>query len=83
MLTLKAVARLKAADVVLFDDLSSGPILTHVRADADLVAVGKRAGRASPRQSDISRLLVDHAARGVRIVRLKSGDPGIFGRLDS
>ena len=82
LLTLKAVARLKAADVVLFDDLSSGPILSHVRPGAELVAVGKRAGRISPRQSEVSRLLVDHAATGARVVRLKSGDPGIFGRLE-
>ncbi|MGM3253262.1 SAM-dependent methyltransferase, partial [Escherichia coli] len=46
LLTLKAVARLQAADAVLFDDLSSGPILAHVRTGADLVSVGKRAGRA-------------------------------------
>lgn len=82
LLTLKAVARLRAADAVLFDDLSSGPILAHARAGADLVAVGKRAGRPSPRQSDVSRLLVDYAATGVRVVRLKSGDAGIFGRLE-
>ena len=82
LLTLKAVARLKAADAVLFDDLSSGPILDHVRAGADLVAVGKRAGRPSPRQDDVSRLLVEYAATGVRVVRLKSGDAGMFGRLE-
>lgn len=82
LLTLKAVARLQAADVVLFDDLSSGPILQHVRKGAELVAVGKRAGRASPSQAHVSRLLVDHALTGVRVVRLKSGDPAIFGRLE-
>ncbi|RZF65961.1 uroporphyrinogen-III C-methyltransferase [Sphingomonas populi] len=82
LLTLKAVARLGAADVVLFDDLSSGPLLSHVRPGADLVAVGKRAGRASPTQAHVSRLLVDHAATGARVVRLKSGDPAIFGRLE-
>lgn len=82
LLTLRAVARLKAADAVLFDDLSSGPILAHVRAGADLVAVGKRAGRPSPRQDHVSRLLVDYALTGARVVRLKSGDPGLFGRLE-
>lgn len=80
--TLKAVARLQAADVVLFDDLSSGPLLGHIRPGAELVAVGKRAGRASPSQAHVSRLLVDHAATGARVVRLKSGDPAIFGRLE-
>ncbi|WP_375260370.1 uroporphyrinogen-III C-methyltransferase [Palleronia sp.] len=82
LLTLKAVDRLKRADAVLFDDLSSGPILSHARTGADLVAVGKRAGRPSPRQDHVSRLLVDYATGGGRIVRLKSGDSGVFGRLE-
>lgn len=82
LLTLKAVARLQAADAVLFDDLSSGPILAHARAGADLVGVGKRAGRRSTRQEHVSRLLVDYAATGKRVVRLKSGDAGLFGRLE-
>lgn len=82
LLTLKAVARLQAADAVLFDDLSSGPILAHARAGADLVGVGKRAGRPSPKQDHVSRLLVDYAATGARVVRLKSGDCGLFGRLE-
>ncbi|WP_299965105.1 uroporphyrinogen-III C-methyltransferase [uncultured Roseobacter sp.] len=82
LLTLKAVDRLKRADAVLFDDLSSGPILTHVRAGADLVGVGKRAGRPSPKQHHVSRLLVEYAQLGQRVVRLKSGDSGIFGRLE-
>jgi uroporphyrin-III C-methyltransferase len=82
LLTLKAVNRLKHADAVLFDDLSSGPILSHVRQGADLVGVGKRAGRPSPNQDHVSRLLVDYALTGQRIVRLKSGDGGLFGRLE-
>lgn len=82
LLTLKAVDRLKRADAVLFDDLSSGPILSHARDGADLVGVGKRAGRPSPKQHHVSRLLVDYAMTGQRIVRLKSGDGGIFGRLE-
>jgi uroporphyrin-III C-methyltransferase len=82
LMTLKGVDRMKRADVILFDDLSSGPILTHARADADLIGVGKRAGRASPKQHHVSRLLVDHAATGARVVRLKSGDGGMFGRLE-
>ena len=82
LLTLKAVDRLKRADAVLFDDLSSGPILSHVRTSADLVGVGKRAGRPSPKQNHVSRLLVDYAQMNQRVVRLKSGDCGIFGRLE-
>lgn len=82
LLTLKAVDRLSKADAVLYDDLSSGPILSHVRPGADLVSVGKRAGRASPKQDHVSRLLVDYAKTGAQVVRLKSGDSGIFGRLE-
>lgn len=82
LLTLKAVDRLKTADAVLFDDLSSGPILSHVGKGADLVGVGKRAGRASPKQNHVSQLLVEYAQTGARVVRLKSGDGGMFGRLE-
>ncbi|MCL7466172.1 uroporphyrinogen-III C-methyltransferase [Phaeovulum sp. NW3] len=82
LLTLKAVDRLARADVVLFDDLSSGPVLGHARPGAELVAVGKRAGRPSARQDHVNRLLVDHAQTGARVVRLKSGDAGLFGRLE-
>ncbi len=82
LLTVRAVARLQNADAVLYDDLSAGPILAHARAGADLVSVGKRAGRTSPRQDHVSRLLVDYASAGLRVVRLKSGDAGIFGRLE-
>ncbi len=82
LLTVKAVDRLKRADAVLFDDLSSGPILDHASNVADLVGVGKRAGRPSPKQHHVSRLLVDYASAGRRVVRLKSGDGGTFGRLE-
>lgn len=82
LLTLKAVDRLARAEVVLFDDLAAGPVLAHAGPQAELIAVGKRAGRASPKQDHVSRLLVDHAATGARVVRLKSGDSGIFGRLE-
>ena len=82
LLTVKAVDRLRRADAVLFDDLSSGPILTHAKAGADLIGVGKRAHRASPKQQAVSRLLLDYAQQGGHIVRLKSGDGGLFGRLE-
>ena len=82
LLTLKAVDRLRRADAVLFDDLSSGPILTHAKAGADLIGVGKRAHQASPKQQAVSRLLLDYAQQGGHIVRLKSGDGGLFGRLE-
>ena len=82
LLTVKAVNRIAAADAILFDDLSAGAILALARQGADLVGVGKRAGRASPKQDHVSRLLVDYARTGAAVVRLKSGDSGIFGRLE-
>ncbi|MEM9754526.1 MAG: uroporphyrinogen-III C-methyltransferase [Pseudomonadota bacterium] len=82
LLTLKAADRLQRADAILYDDLAAGPILAHAKAGADLVGVGKRAGRPSPRQHHVSRLLVEYAQGGGRIVRLKSGDGGLFGRLE-
>lgn len=82
LLTVKAVKALGVADAVLFDDLSSGPILALAKPGADMVGVGKRAGRASPKQDHVSRLLVDYALTGAHVVRLKSGDSGIFGRLE-
>ncbi|WP_128514805.1 uroporphyrinogen-III C-methyltransferase [Tabrizicola thermarum] len=82
LLTVKAVKALERADAVLFDDLSSGPILALANRKADMVGVGKRAGRASPKQDHVSRLLVDYALTGAHVVRLKSGDSGIFGRLE-
>lgn len=82
LLTVKAVDRLQKADAILFDDLSAGPILEHAGPEADLVGVGKRAGRPSPKQDHVSQLLVDYAKTGAKVVRLKSGDSGIFGRLE-
>ena len=82
LLTVKAVDRLKRADAILFDDLSSGPILGYAKPGADLIGVGKRASRPSPKQQAISQLLVYYAKGGGRIVRLKSGDSGLFGRLE-
>lgn len=82
LLTVKAVKRLEQADVVLFDDLSSGPILSLAREGADLIGVGKRAGRPSPKQDHVSRVLVEYAQADLKVVRLKSGDSGMFGRLE-
>ena len=78
LLTLKAISRLKNADVVLYDDLSSGEILNCANEKADLISVGKRAGLSSPKQSEVSRLLIDYTKTKLKIVRLKSGDCGLF-----
>ena len=80
LLTLKAVRVLGEADVVLADDLVSGEVLAHVRPGARIVHVGKRGGCKSTPQEFIERLMVAEAKRGRRVVRLKGGDPMIFGR---
>lgn len=82
LLTLRAADRLRAAEVVLYDDLSAGPILDLLSPGAQAISVGKRAGRPSARQEEVNRLLVEHARSGARVVRLKSGDAGVFGRLE-
>ncbi len=80
LLTLKALRVLQAADVVLFDSLVSEPILALARQGARLIDVGKRCGRHSSPQAEICRLLVAEAQAGHVVVRLKGGDPMVFGR---
>ncbi len=82
LLTLKAVSAFEQADVVLHDRLISDEILSLAGRHATLVDVGKAGFGPSWKQGDIDALLVDYAANGNRIVRLKSGDPTVFGRLD-
>nr|CAD6595963.1 uroporphyrinogen-III C-methyltransferase [Rhizobium sp. Khangiran2] len=79
-LTLKAVRALQCADVILFDDLVSAEVLELARREAKRMLVGKRGGRESCRQDDINRMMIDFAKSGRHVVRLKSGDPMIFGR---
>jgi uroporphyrin-III C-methyltransferase/precorrin-2 dehydrogenase/sirohydrochlorin ferrochelatase len=79
LLTLRAVKRLQEADVVLYDALVDRSVLQFAPR-ARHAFVGKRAGRHSIEQSTIERLLIRHARRGERVVRLKSGDPFVFGR---
>ena len=80
LLTLNALRALQAADVVLHDRLVSPEILKLARREAELVEVGKSAGGHSVAQETIHRLLRDHAERGHCVVRLKGGDPFVFGR---
>ncbi|MGI6855275.1 siroheme synthase CysG [Mesorhizobium sp. 1B3] len=80
LLTLKAVRALQAADVILFDDLVSDEVLELARREAKRILVGKRAGRPSCKQDEINEMMVRLAKVGRRVVRLKSGDPMIFGR---
>jgi uroporphyrin-III C-methyltransferase / precorrin-2 dehydrogenase / sirohydrochlorin ferrochelatase len=80
LLTLKAVRAMQAADVILFDDLVSVDVLELGRREARRIRVGKRGQRESCAQDDINDLMIGLAREGNRIVRLKSGDPMIFGR---
>jgi uroporphyrin-III C-methyltransferase/precorrin-2 dehydrogenase/sirohydrochlorin ferrochelatase len=80
LLTLKAVRALRSADVILFDDLVAPEVLDFARREAKRMLVGKTGHRPSCRQDDINALMVSLARAGKRVVRLKAGDPMIFGR---
>jgi uroporphyrin-III C-methyltransferase/precorrin-2 dehydrogenase/sirohydrochlorin ferrochelatase len=80
LLTLKAVRALRSADVILFDDLVAPEILDFARREARRLLVGKTGHRPSCKQDDINALMVCLAEAGKRVVRLKAGDPMIFGR---
>jgi uroporphyrin-III C-methyltransferase len=80
LLTLKALRALKTADVVLHDELIGPEILALVPKTVQLQGVGKRCGKKSVKQEEINALLVQFALMGLRVVRLKGGDPLIFGR---
>ena len=80
LLTLKALRLLRTADVVLHDDLVTPEILKLVSAATEIQNVGKRCGSKTIRQEEINFLMVTRAASGLNVVRLKSGDPLIFGR---
>ncbi len=80
LLTVKALRALQSADAVLFDDLVAKPILACVRPGAQLIDVGKRGYRKSCKQPDINAEIIRLAREGLSVVRLKSGDPLIFGR---
>ena len=80
LLTLHAVNALEQADVVVHDALVSADVLGMVRDEAELVLLGKRGGRPSPKQSEITERLISLARAGKRVLRLKGGDPFMFGR---
>jgi uroporphyrin-III C-methyltransferase/precorrin-2 dehydrogenase/sirohydrochlorin ferrochelatase len=80
LLTLRAVERLQEADVIFYDRLVDEEVLELARRDAERVFVGKHVGAHLMPQDRINQMIVAEAAKGRRVVRLKSGDPGIFGR---
>jgi uroporphyrin-III C-methyltransferase len=80
LLTVKALRLLRAADVVLHDDLVTPEILKLISPTAEVQNVGKRCGSKTIRQEEINFLLVTRAASGLQLVRLKSGDPLVLGR---
>ena len=80
LLTLRAVRALQSADVILFDDLVSRDVLDFARREASNMLVGKTGFGPSCKQDDINALMVSLAKQGKRVVRLKGGDPLIFGR---
>jgi uroporphyrin-III C-methyltransferase len=80
LITVLGLHALQSAEVVLYDALVNEALLASARPGAQLVYAGKRAGRKSCKQSDISRTLVSLARKGKRVLRLKGGDPFVFGR---
>ncbi len=80
LVTIRGAEALKRAEVVLYDELIDKRLLEYAPADAEILPVGKRCGAGANRQDDINKLLVDKVLSGKRVVRLKGGDPFLFGR---
>ncbi|WP_423736876.1 uroporphyrinogen-III C-methyltransferase [Chitinophaga caseinilytica] len=82
LITLKAIKTLRAADVILYDALASEELLRYARPGTLCLSVGKRAGRHAVPQEEINRLIVHYALSHGHVVRLKGGDPFLFGRAE-
>ena len=80
LITLKGVRLLQQAEVVIYDFLASPELLRHVSKEAEIIYVGKKGGDHTLPQNEINQLIIDKALLGKRVVRLKGGDPFIFGR---
>lgn len=80
LLTLKGKRRLQEADVLVFDRLVNQELFQHLKSDCEKIDVGKKPGQPCIRQEEIEKILIEKARQGKRVVRLKSGDPYIFGR---
>jgi uroporphyrinogen III methyltransferase/synthase len=80
-LTLTAKEWLEKGEVIVYDALVSPFVLLHAQGEAEMIPMGKRGGRTNPTQEEINEFLVKKAKAGKLVIRLKGGDPGIFGRL--
>src|SRR2546425_11845487 len=80
LLTLRAVRALRQSDLILIDHLINPEVLAHARPGVEIRSVGKRSGRHSLPQAEITRLLIEAARDGRVVARLKGGDPFVFGR---
>ncbi|MGB0743999.1 MAG: uroporphyrinogen-III C-methyltransferase, partial [Opitutales bacterium] len=80
LVTVRARQLIEQADVIVYDYLANPKLLDWARKDAECLYVGKSAGRHSIPQDEIEEILVDRANKGLQVVRLKGGDPFIFGR---
>ena len=80
LISMKGIKALKAADVVLYDALTHPDLLNYVSHDCKVEYVGKRAGEHSMTQKEINRLIIEYALKYGHVVRLKGGDPFVFGR---
>ena len=80
LLTLRGLSRLQICQAVVYDDLIDPALLELAPPEAQRISMGKRAGRPSPSQEEIGQTLIDLARQGIRVARLKGGDPFVFGR---
>ena len=80
LLTLRGLSRLQICQAVVYDDLIDPALLELAPPEAQRISMGKRAGRPSPSQEEICQTLIDLARQGIRVARLKGGDPFVFGR---
>ncbi len=80
LITLKGKRCLEAADAILFDELANHVLLEFAASDSELIYVGKKPGKHCADQREIEALLIERARQGKMVVRLKGGDPFVFGR---
>lgn len=80
LITVKGLKLVREADVILYDRLAPQAVLKEAKPEAILIDVGKKPGGQGPRQDEINKMLLEYAMRGYKVVRLKGGDPYVFGR---